>query len=157
MPACSNRSQARYMPTTIISPWAKLTTRMTPKITDRPSAISPYTMPVSRPMIVAWMTSVSMLVSYLPPEGEGGSAKLTDGGCLNGIVSVFDIPHPPFGHLPPPGKAGTLTPLLGAPAGHREDRLGDGELGRQHDGRLVVEVLNSSRLDAGVLALLVEL
>jgi hypothetical protein len=29
------------MPTTIISPCAKLTTRMTPKITDRPSAISP--------------------------------------------------------------------------------------------------------------------
>ena len=29
------------MPTTIISPWAKLTMRMTPKITDRPSAINP--------------------------------------------------------------------------------------------------------------------
>ena len=30
-----------YMAMVIISPWAKLTTRTTPKITDRPSAIRP--------------------------------------------------------------------------------------------------------------------
>ena len=40
-PRYSKPIQARYMPTTIISPCAKFTTRMTPKITDRPSAISP--------------------------------------------------------------------------------------------------------------------
>ena len=32
---------AIYMAMVIISPWAKLTTRTTPKITDRPSAIRP--------------------------------------------------------------------------------------------------------------------
>ena len=33
--------KAAYMPSTIISPWAKLTMRMTPKMTESPSAISP--------------------------------------------------------------------------------------------------------------------
>ena len=32
-------SQARYMPHTIMSPWAKLTTRMTPKIRVSPTAM----------------------------------------------------------------------------------------------------------------------
>ena len=36
-----NSTIARYIAMVIISPWAKLTTRTTPKITDRPSAISP--------------------------------------------------------------------------------------------------------------------
>jgi hypothetical protein len=39
MPARVERSQARYMPQTIMSPWAKLTTRITPKIRVRPTAI----------------------------------------------------------------------------------------------------------------------
>jgi hypothetical protein len=37
----ANSRIAKYMAIVIISPWAKLTTRTTPKITDRPSAISP--------------------------------------------------------------------------------------------------------------------
>src|SRR4051812_25051416 len=38
-----------YIASVMSSPCAKLTTRITPKITDRPSAISPYTRPVSKP------------------------------------------------------------------------------------------------------------
>ena len=37
----ANSATARYIAIVIISPWAKFTTRTTPKITDRPSAISP--------------------------------------------------------------------------------------------------------------------
>src|SRR5262249_22928393 len=44
-----NSVTAMYMAMVIISPWAKLTTRTTPKITDRPNAIRPYTRPVSTP------------------------------------------------------------------------------------------------------------
>ena len=36
-----NKSTDRYMASAIISPWAKLTTRATPKITERPSAMRP--------------------------------------------------------------------------------------------------------------------
>lgn len=46
-----NSRKAAYIATTANSPCAKLTTRTTPKITDRPSAISPYTRPVSTPWI----------------------------------------------------------------------------------------------------------
>ena len=40
-PSAVNSTSAIYMAMVIISPWAKLTTRTTPKITERPSAISP--------------------------------------------------------------------------------------------------------------------
>src|SRR6266850_5619295 len=43
-----------YMATVIISPCAKFTTRTTPKMTDNPSAIRPYTSPVSRPLTVTF-------------------------------------------------------------------------------------------------------
>jgi len=36
-----NSTMARYMAMVIISPWAKLTTRTTPKMTERPTAIRP--------------------------------------------------------------------------------------------------------------------
>ena len=39
MPARVASSQARYIPHTIMSPWAKFTTRITPKIRVRPTAI----------------------------------------------------------------------------------------------------------------------
>ena len=44
------RTQARYIPHTIMSPWAKLTTRMTPKISVRPTAMRLYTPPKSSPL-----------------------------------------------------------------------------------------------------------
>ncbi len=40
-PSAANSTTAAYIAMVIISPWAKLTTRTTPKITDRPSAIRP--------------------------------------------------------------------------------------------------------------------
>jgi len=40
-PKAPNSVTARYMAMVIISPWAKLTTRTTPKMTESPSAISP--------------------------------------------------------------------------------------------------------------------
>jgi hypothetical protein len=40
-PNWKNRTMAIYMPIVIISPWAKFTTRTTPKMTERPSAIRP--------------------------------------------------------------------------------------------------------------------
>src|SRR6185369_2223174 len=58
-PRLANNTTARYIATVIISPCAKLTTRTTPKITDRPSAISPYTMPVSTPAMVTLTTRSS--------------------------------------------------------------------------------------------------
>src|SRR6185312_10185564 len=81
------------MPTIIISPCAKLTTRMTPKITDRPSAISPYTMPVSKPLLTAWASerrksevksaSYPEVVIHLPPFAKQGevspSARFSNG------------------------------------------------------------------------------
>ena len=39
MPARVESTKARYMPHTIMSPWAKLTTRMTPKMSVRPTAM----------------------------------------------------------------------------------------------------------------------
>src|SRR5256885_17072154 len=47
--SAAKRTVAAYMAMVIISPCAKLTTRTTPKITDRPSAISPQTRPVRTP------------------------------------------------------------------------------------------------------------
>src|SRR5712664_3622349 len=49
-------SVAAYIATVIISPCAKLTTRTTPKITDRPSAIKPYTRPVRTPAMTTFAT-----------------------------------------------------------------------------------------------------
>jgi len=38
-PARVDRSQARYIPHTIMSPWAKFTTRITPKMRVSPTAM----------------------------------------------------------------------------------------------------------------------
>src|SRR5437879_9695 len=57
-PACVASRYARYMPQTIMSPWAKFTTRITPKISVSPTAIRLYTPPNSTPLINPCPTSV---------------------------------------------------------------------------------------------------
>src|SRR5438552_4371754 len=57
-PACVASRYARYMPQTIMSPWAKFTTRITPKISVSPTAIKLYTPPNSTPLINPCPTSV---------------------------------------------------------------------------------------------------
>src|SRR3954465_4339545 len=54
---------AAYMAMVIISPCAKLTTRTTPKITDRPSAISPQTRPGRTPKTTTLATKSAAGIS----------------------------------------------------------------------------------------------
>src|SRR6266850_669963 len=58
MPAREASRYARYMPHTIMSPWAKFTTRITPKISVRPTAMRLYTPPKSSPLTNPCRTSV---------------------------------------------------------------------------------------------------
>src|SRR5213080_2745077 len=75
-------SHARYIPHTIMSPWAKFTTRMTPKISVSPTAMRlntpPNSMPLSRPCAtrVASMSGLGarehelLQGSFLRPDGH---------------------------------------------------------------------------------------
>src|SRR5437764_12343402 len=58
-------SHARYIPHTIMSPWAKFTTRMTPKISVSPTAMRLNTPPNSTPFSRPWATSVASIASGL--------------------------------------------------------------------------------------------
>src|SRR4030095_1306446 len=60
------------MPHTIMSPWAKFTTRMTPKISVSPTAMRLYTPPKSRPLTSPCRTSVRSTPS--PKRGETGDS-----------------------------------------------------------------------------------
>src|SRR5438046_318951 len=75
-------SHARYMPHTIMSPWAKFTTRMTPKISVRPTAIRLNTPPNSTPLSRPCATSVASIASGLGARGH----ELLQRGDLAGFV-----------------------------------------------------------------------
>src|SRR5256712_6471870 len=55
------------MPQTIMSPWAKFTTRITPKIRVRPTAIRLYTPPNRTPLTIPCRTSVRSTPAPLDP------------------------------------------------------------------------------------------
>src|SRR5436190_16950568 len=76
-PACVASRYARYMPQTIMSPWAKFTTRITPKISVSPTAIRLYTPPNSTPLINPCPTSVRSTLHQVE-EKHGRSALALD-------------------------------------------------------------------------------
>src|SRR5437773_8845018 len=94
-------SHARYMPHTIMSPWAKFTTRMTPKISVSPTAIRLNTPPNSTPLSRPCATSVASIASglgarehellqrgVLRPHGHGlGLENLDHGRDRVGVVA----------------------------------------------------------------------
>src|SRR5216110_3522684 len=96
MPSRVDRSQARYIPHTIMSPCAKFTTRMTPKMRLSPTAIRLMTPPNSSPLSRPWATRTGsrsagasglrpredeLLESGLPgPDGDGLLAEDLDHG-----------------------------------------------------------------------------
>src|SRR5436305_14018730 len=80
-------SHARYMPHTIMSPWAKFTTRMTPKISVSPTAIRLNTPPNSTPLSSPCATSVASIASGLGAREH----ELLQGSVLG-----------PHGHRPLP-------------------------------------------------------
>jgi len=63
------------------------------------------------------------------------------GDVSTNAVSVFDIPHPPFGHLPPPGEGKTKSNwpyAIALPSGGRTMKSGIGaSLPRFEDARLL--------------------
>src|SRR5438445_4323660 len=83
MPPRVASSHARYIPHTIMSPWAKFTTRMTPKISVSPTAMRLNTPPNSTPLSRPCATSVASMVRpwareheflqgrFLGPDGHG--------------------------------------------------------------------------------------
>src|SRR5439155_17264436 len=85
-PSAANRTLAAYIAMVIISPCAKFTTRTTPKITDRPSAIRPYTRPVRTPAITTFRirsgaTRISSLLVFGHRKyrlGRGGVRRQHD-------------------------------------------------------------------------------
>src|SRR5437660_12646792 len=86
-------SHARYIPHTIMSPWAKFTTRMTPKISVSPTAMRLNTPPNSRPLSTLCATRVASIASglrarehellqrgFLGPDGHGLALQDLDHG-----------------------------------------------------------------------------
>src|SRR3989442_15364542 len=81
---------AAYMAMVIISPCAKFTTRTTPKITERPSAISPYTRPVRIPETTTLATKSS--AGKKESEQSSGNAyahRLFQENCSDPFLQVF--------------------------------------------------------------------
>src|SRR5262249_39831968 len=67
-------------PSIMKSPWAKLTTRMTPKISARPMLIRAYTPPTSRPVATYWTSSARTTAAgrprlLVPGDGAGGNGR----------------------------------------------------------------------------------
>src|SRR5919109_1643659 len=89
------------MPHTIMSPWAKFTTRMTPKISVSPTAMRLNTPPNSTPLSSPCATSVASIASglgarehellqggVLGPDGDGlGLENLNHGRDRIGVVA----------------------------------------------------------------------
>src|ERR671939_1608905 len=94
------------------SPWAKLMTRITPKIRDRPAASSAYTPPSSRPSRTycrRWVTAAAACSSAGPPQLADGLVDRRDGDRL--AVLPLDDGHARLG-------VGTLLVELPAAARH---------------------------------------
>src|SRR5437867_6129347 len=175
-PACVASRYARYMPQTIMSPWAKFTTRITPKIRVRPTAIRLYTPPKRTPLTIPCRTSVRSTPT--PTQGrKGGSSGA--GAVPGGVVetrsrnAATGAPRPD-GAQPPRVcervRRGRATPPGTAPApldppsplsvvlslGPREDEfLQRGLAGPDGDG-LLAQDLDHRRDRVGVVAELVE-
>src|SRR5438093_13508472 len=98
------------MPHTIMSPWAKFTTRMTPKISVSPTAMRLNTPPNSTPFSRPWATSVASIASGLGAREH----ELLQGGFLR-----------PHGH-------GLLLEDLD----HRRDRVEIGRASCRGRGRI---------------------
>src|SRR5260221_12228947 len=86
--SAANRIVAAYIATVIISPCAKFTTRTTPKMTDRPRAIRPYTRTVRTPAITTFATRSNDNYAFLYPSiGKTGFAVAEDAGRTTADVS----------------------------------------------------------------------
>src|SRR6266480_3539378 len=64
------------MPQTIMSPWAKFTTRITPKISVSPTAIKLYTPPNSTPLINPCPTSVRSTLHQVDDNNDTSALAL---------------------------------------------------------------------------------
>src|SRR5215216_1108309 len=149
------------------SPWAKFTTSMSPKISDRPAAISAYISPVSRPLTRIWMTisAVSMGPQAFPMpsrQAPPGRASGRPEGKLRReprSAAIHRRCRSRVG-LRPPGLTASMAVRFrasGSRLEHRPDRLGDGGLRREDGHRLALGVLQQHRVRVVVLAILVEL
>src|SRR5689334_20923309 len=87
----AKRAVAAYIAMVIISPWAKLTTRTTPKITDRPSAISPYTRPVSSPETTTFATRSSAGMALCARRLRQRLAEALAGATQPGALAIHAL------------------------------------------------------------------
>src|SRR5512145_271795 len=131
--SAANSTVAPYIAIVIISPCAKFTTRTTPKITDSPSAIRPYTNPVRTPAI-ATLTMRSQVMG----KKRAGEPALYSERFRSGFPAV----------------GGLLRLLI---LGDRKHRLSRGRGARQYHRGQELQVLHAGRADALDLALGVEL
>src|SRR5262249_57131384 len=97
-------------PSIMKSPWAKLTTRMTPKISARPMLIRAYTPPTSRPVATYWTSSAMTTAAggprlLVPGDGAGGDGRR--GHCVRLAVLPLDDER----RGPPPPAAPVDLPL----------------------------------------------
>src|ERR1700760_1828283 len=74
---------ATYPATTARSPWARLTTFMTPNMSDSPQANRAYRPPVKIP----WMMALTQAIRYLPLLSPGGATPPVTPPLLGGNLS----------------------------------------------------------------------
>src|SRR5690606_24461538 len=95
------------MPSIMKSPCAKLITRMTPKISVRPTQRRPYVVPVRRPAVSDWRKfSMSCGASTLRPESGCGGREAGEARGIGRALEAHDAVEEPLrarGAEPPLG------------------------------------------------------
>src|SRR5262245_45534772 len=119
-PNRAHRNQVVYAPSISSGPWAMLMTRMTPKISARPSATMAYRAPARIPDTRTWASMAGVTATLMD-----GSRRTKAQGAKGG---TSDGDNPGRGRERPPPRGAPVDGLPLVPGRRREAQLPAGQL-----------------------------